>query len=102
MLRNDEKFINLVNSKTAFAQNLVEEYKNETDPSKKLEIEEKIDLEYEELANLFIGKMNIVWKDIQSKPDSVEKEDLIFEFLDILEQFEEDMNIELDVDYSDE
>ncbi len=88
-----EKFKNLVYSMIDDIKDLHISYSNEIDLDKKNILEEEYISKCQEVTNMIVGKLNMIWKDIESQPDDDEKilsmeryNMLVEEFKNILEE----------------
>ena len=88
-----EKFKNYVYSMIDDIKNLHIQYLNESDITKKIILEEEYISKCQDVTNIIVGKLNMIWKDIELSPDGDEKmlsmqryNMLVEEFRNILEE----------------
>lgn len=76
----DDKFFNFVFTKIDEIKILIKKQKATKNKEKKKQLEDEIDSLNQQLANILLGKMKIMWQEIEAMPDSEEKNYEIFKY----------------------
>lgn len=87
----DEKFYKFLQLKIDFIDKTHFKRRVSKDDKEKSELEETLETEYEELANLLIGKLQMIWNTISASPEGDKKDKDIIMFCELLDEFEEDL-----------